>query len=136
MAGSVFEYLTKIAGEMPAEPAEAVERVETYRCDECHSVDVAAAGDLCQRCADEWKQGYRVLQMAGRCANGAERDHGTLTHAVVFGSDNALCGAKPGRRSVGWVRPVGTVVTCPRCLKRLGPTPTQVMSAYLKGTLK
>lgn len=64
--------------------------------------------------------------LAGRCANGAERDCGTLNHAVDSETWKALCGAKPGRRSAGW-RPeldndpqyADLKVTCPRCLKKM-----------------
>ncbi len=132
---SIMDYLKQYAAEHPEDHTE-VEPVEVHWCAECRGVEVANDDHLCERCAAEWKQGYRVLSMAGRCANGAERDSGTLVHAVEFSNPRALCGAKPGKRSVGWVRPVGTVVTCPRCLRRLGPTPTQVMSAYLKSTRK
>lgn len=44
--------------------------------------------------------------LTGRCANGAERDSGTLRHLLSIGphghSWSALCGASPGRRSAGW----------------------------------
>lgn len=54
-------------------------------------------------------------QLVGRLANGAERDHGTVVHYVNgFG---ALCGAKPGRRSVGWTIVWDVEITCPRCKK-------------------
>ena len=55
--------------------------------------------------------------LTGRCANGAERDGGTLYHAVR--SWRALCGAEPGRTSAGWSSHLGTVATCPRCLAKL-----------------
>jgi hypothetical protein len=67
--------------------------------------------------------------LAGRCANGAERDGGRLFHARLLeehGADwYAVCGAKPGRRSAGWAywRPEDRRVTCKRCaakLRRLG----------------
>jgi hypothetical protein len=57
--------------------------------------------------------------LTGRCMNGAERDHGTRAHAVPIGERKALCGAKPGRRSVGWSSYRESTVTCPRCLKKL-----------------
>lgn len=63
-----------------------------------------------------------AIQLAGRCRNGAERDHGRLYHALPEDGYVALCGAKPGRRSVGWSSHTGTEVTCPRCLKRLADT--------------
>lgn len=70
-----------------------------------------------------------LLMMGGRCADGAERDHGTLIHACAAGEYAALCGRKPGRRSAGWFdAPAGaTAPTCPRCRakmrKRLEPEP-------------
>ena len=72
--------------------------------------------------------------LLGRLANGAERDRGLLVHLVPDpgGPDHtrgnrskqALCGAKPGRRSVGWSHWNTNLdpgpATCPRCLKRNG----------------
>lgn len=66
-------------------------------------------------------------RLAGRCANGYERDSGRVTHAVDYNgrSDGdyhmgaAVCGAKPGRRSAGWSSYRWASVTCPRCLRRL-----------------
>jgi hypothetical protein len=71
-----------------------------------------------------------ALSMAGRCANGSERDHGKLMHAVPAENHGngrmgkAVCGAQPGKRSAGWSDPIeGRVPTCPRCLKKLnGPS--------------
>lgn len=73
--------------------------------------------------------GIQAMQMLGRLTDGAERDHGKLYHAVpindklfplLFHQNKALCGAKPGRRSVGWQKYEGhTTVTCPRCLRRM-----------------
>jgi hypothetical protein len=42
-------------------------------------------------------------------------------HAVKKSEISAICGAKPGRRSVGWspTPKANSVVTCPRCLKKL-----------------
>lgn len=58
----------------------------------------------------------------GRCSNGAERDHGSVRHAMDaeryhWGAmGKALCGAQPGRRSVGFVSDEGrTEITCARC---------------------
>jgi len=89
---------------------------------------------------------YRIGALLGRLSNGSQSDHGTRYHAVVRRMvknpnagkvlDNgyvlpekversvALCGARPGRRSVGWdfenfSTHLGTEVTCPRCLERL-----------------
>jgi hypothetical protein len=58
-------------------------------------------------------------RLAGRCANGAERDGGTLFHAVPAGKWDALCGAHPGRRSAGWSQYAGDGVSCPKCLRKL-----------------
>lgn len=70
---------------------------------------------------------YEPRRLAGRCANGAERDRGRLYHAVPmrYGSVTgdiwgpALCGQKPGRLSAGWSEAAGTEVTCKRCLRKL-----------------
>lgn len=66
-----------------------------------------------------------LLQLTGRCSDGAGRDGGRLYHAVPTPNlttghvgGRALCGAEPGRLS-GWSWQVGEKVTCPRCLKRL-----------------
>lgn len=58
-------------------------------------------------------------RLAGRCADGAERDGGSLWHAVPARAWKALCGAEPGRRSAGWSQRVGDAVTCPRCARKL-----------------
>lgn len=58
-----------------------------------------------------------VLRLMGRCCDGAERDSGTLFHAVPTDNHKALCGRKPGRRSAGWIGKRGAVVTCPRCIR-------------------
>lgn len=94
---------------------------DDHVCADCRSHPVAVEGDLCARCAEDHKRGYRTLTLAGRCANGAERDHGTRWHAVPIGLYKALCGVEPGRRSVGWSshRVEGQDVTCPRCVKKL-----------------
>lgn len=60
-----------------------------------------------------------ALRLAGRCANGSERDRGSLFHSVPQGKDVALCGAEPGRRSAGWCSDPGDAVTCPRCLSAI-----------------
>jgi hypothetical protein len=59
------------------------------------------------------------LRLAGRCRDGAERDGGSLYHAVARGAWRALCGAEPGRQSAGWSAHAGAAVTCPRCLGRM-----------------
>jgi hypothetical protein len=73
-----------------------------------------------------------AAKLAGRCANGMERGQGVTYHAMpldqVRGTIEdpfreawgwALCGAKPGRRSVGWTVCTGTKITCPRCLRKI-----------------
>lgn len=80
----------------------------------------------------------RVGIMMGRLSNGLQSDHGKIYHAVPkdgkkVPSNNtlgyrfiypAICGATPGKRSVGWAydKDVGEdfKVSCPRCLKKLG----------------
>jgi hypothetical protein len=66
----------------------------------------------------------KYLMKPGRCANGAQRDHGTLVHAVdteyEWGSmEAALCGTRPGRRTPGWSSYEHDAATCPKCLKKL-----------------
>lgn len=64
--------------------------------------------------------------LSGRCANERELGRGVLVHAVdgVLRTDQgslhgrALCGAKPGPRSVGWTTGF-TEVTCPTCLRKM-----------------
>ncbi len=57
-------------------------------------------------------------RLAGRCANGCERDAGSIAHAVPAGTshETALCGAEPGRRSVGW-SDQSQAIDCPRCIR-------------------
>lgn len=68
-----------------------------------------------------WNAGFdwKPARKMGRCANGAERDSGRGTHAVLLNSWRALCGTEPGRRSAGWSERNVDEVTCPRCLRRL-----------------
>ena len=85
---------------------------------------------------------WKPKMLLGRLANGCQSDHGIRVHAVVikkvrarpcpyndWGKDQAkmtegqmaevgLCGARPGRRSVGWSPSEGEV-NCPKCLKKL-----------------
>lgn len=65
-----------------------------------------------------------VRSKAGRCFNGAERDSGTVKHAVPDNSfpswETALCGTSPGVRGNGWKEPeVNGEITCERCLKKM-----------------
>lgn len=89
-------------------------------CPNCREAQIDQAGDLCPNCKREKARGYSVSALLGRLANGAERDHGIHYHAVPLGTNKALCGAKPGRRSVGWSTYFRETVTCPECLKKLG----------------
>jgi len=63
---------------------------------------------------------YTAATKAGRCWNGAQRDRGSVVHAVPDFENltfkDALCGAYPGRKSAGWARS-DRPVSCPRCLK-------------------
>jgi len=74
-------------------------------------------------------------KLAGRCANGLERGQGTVMHAIPvdqvrrhggFAEANgkALCGAQPGRRSVGWTVCEERTVSCERCKRVLTRTRT------------
>lgn len=71
-----------------------------------------------------------AAKLAGRCANGLERGQGTKLHAIpaaqvrhhrgfAEATGRALCGAQPGRRSVGWTACESHPVTCPRCQRAL-----------------
>lgn len=65
--------------------------------------------------------GYTPMMKAGGLRNGAERGHGPTYHAVPNeGGDTrkALCGTAP---RIMWSSYLGSaVVTCPRCIKRMG----------------
>lgn len=114
---------------IPGTPATANQVHPIRRCGMCrHSMDMAPEqggdSDVCVKCQRELAQGYAVRSLAGRCADGAERDHGTRFHALplVEGQvhGRALCGAVPGRRSAGWSEwGHGENVTCPRCMQKL-----------------
>jgi hypothetical protein len=85
---------------------------------------------------------YKKGMLLGRLSNGFQSDHGVRVHAVTcrktkrppcpyndygkkeipdddYKTDMGLCGAKPGRRSVGWAWEKDMEVNCPKCLKRL-----------------
>jgi hypothetical protein len=115
------ELFEKIVERYPRPETEEVETLPAYYCHECGDLaQVESPDDLCPKCVIEQTQGYKVRMLAGRCANGAERDHGTRNHAIRLSEYDAVCGAKPGRHSVGWVMPwPDRVVTCPRCVKKL-----------------
>ncbi len=70
--------------------------------------------------------------MQGRLCNEFQGGHGKRYHAVPleegetqetkisYTKRKAMCGAKPGPRSVGWAtEDKGAEVNCPRCLKKL-----------------
>lgn len=86
---------------------------------------------------------YRKAIMLGRLSSGLEADRGKKIHAVVkkkrkrppcpfndwgrkeipnddYEIEVGLCGASPGRRSIGWQTvEAEQEVTCPKCLKKL-----------------
>lgn len=78
------------------------------------------------------EQFIKPMRLTGRCANGAERDGGTIYHAIANGSWFALCGVKPGKRSAGWSSYFGDKVTCPRCLKKMQSKCQSVEAGFLK----
>lgn len=67
--------------------------------------------------------------LAGRCANGYERGHGHVVHAVEVRHDDelrfglsavsAICGAKHGPRSAGWSIAAESTISCAKCVKLL-----------------
>lgn len=68
--------------------------------------------------------------LAGRCANGHERDQGRVVHAVYdmgnsFGDmeSTALCGKTHGPRSAGFVSRDDLAITCLKCLKKMQVEP-------------
>jgi hypothetical protein len=124
MIGIVEKTITEMIKEMAErtpQPADLppIHWVEPRpKCSQCRDYEVMEAGDSCVYCLQEIKQGYQAMVLLGRLANGFEMDHGIRIHAVKLDSRRALCGAEPGRRSVGWNREVKPV-TCPRCMKKL-----------------
>jgi hypothetical protein len=118
MSITLSQQLDIICKKLGVEPQPVGDYVEPLRCAECHEASDAVKydGDICADCAEDFGRGYKIRQMAGRCANGAERDHGARWHAINAYTGKALCGATPGRRSAGWSMYRGESVTCPRCL--------------------
>lgn len=61
-------------------------------------------------------------KLAGRCANGFERDRGSVVHLLPLESAwKAFCGKEPGRLSAGWVEPTSLISKwklCPRCWRK------------------
>jgi len=77
-------------------------------------------------------------QLGGRCANGNERDHGSVVHAVEgFGPQNlrdvALCGRRYGRRSVGFCFAPSSPISCPRCAKKVAVMKTALSAQEQQG---
>jgi hypothetical protein len=85
----------------------------------------------------------KIGVLLGRLANGFQADQGRLNHIVTLKKAKrppcpynewgrkeivdddyetwiALCGAKPGRRSVGWSYDEGLQPSCPKCVKKAG----------------
>ncbi len=61
---------------------------------------------------------YRFRRLAGRLANGFERDAGRVVHVLENYGGHALCGAKPGPRSAGWSEHDEDLPTCKRCISK------------------
>ena len=71
-----------------------------------------------------------ISEKTGRMANGAESDHGKVTHARINGAWRALCGTEPGM-TADWsshsttldyraaCAKAETLVTCYKCRKAL-----------------
>lgn len=80
-----------------------------------------------------------IASLAGRCTSGQELGQGTRNHAVngvlneAWGELHgiALCGAKPGVRSVGWSLRDEEDVSCPKCIKKKSdPIPAMPSKSY------
>jgi len=113
---SIFDALKALAENLPK--PEHAEPEPYLTCVVCH--EHIETGSICGQCAIDQKRGYSVRSLAGRCRNGAERDHGTRFHAVPAESWRALCGAEPGRHSIGWSDyGRNQAVTCPKCAAKL-----------------
>lgn len=67
------------------------------------------------------------VSLAGRCANGFERDRGSIVHLLEASEFEAqfgiryyarsLCGKTHGARSAGWSTCYGQAATCARCAR-------------------
>jgi len=115
---SLQQFFEEIAAEYK-EAEKAPERSAPKPYCRFHLFDLV--DDVCPQCAEDKERGYQVQMLAGRCANGSERDSGTRWHALREGEYKAICGATYGRRSAGWSSYIQLhqPVTCPRCLKKL-----------------
>ena len=114
------DIFRKIIEKNPQPEPEPLYWVESRpKCSACRDYEVMNYGDHCERCKAHDAQGWQPMEMLGRLANGFELDHGRRVHAVADGQNKAMCGAKPGKRSVGWSRSTSDEVTCPRCVKKL-----------------
>lgn len=49
-------------------------------CNLCGQLGIINESGFCTRCQGDVDRGYTISAKAGRCANGAERDSGTLFH--------------------------------------------------------
>jgi len=122
------EQFQKILDSCPDVEPERDPAPERPQCAMCrtYGADLNESG-LCARCQVDFDRGYTVSAKAGRCANGAERDGGTLFHARLLDNEcfpewEPVCGSAPGPRSAGWStwRPSpDQPVTCTRCLAKL-----------------
>ena len=121
MGFSFGELFGKVAASMDDDLEERVPVEPQPLCADCRRSGLELNEDgLCRICVEEHAQGYRIRSLAGRCANGAQRDSGRLFHAVPLGSWKAVCGTGPGRQSAGWSEwGRGGDVTCPRCASRI-----------------
>lgn len=69
------------------------------------------------------QQQYSNVSKAGRCFNGAHRDHGVVVHIVPGTEPNgvwftkSLCGTQPGSRSYGWSQ-TDQPVNCEKCIAK------------------
>ena len=118
--GQIIEKIVEETGSPDSSPPVPSPNPVVVSCRDCFATEGLNDAGLCPRCQAEHDRGYRVQSLGGRCRNGAERDHGRLFHAVPIGSYQALCGAEPGRTSVGWSDwGRDRDVTCSRCKSRL-----------------
>jgi hypothetical protein len=94
---------------------------EICRCERCHTFFRDADKRLCVFCQREKDEGYKLRRKLGRLANGAEADSGQLLHILPTEEyERPLCGAKPGKRSIGWALAYDREKQkiCARCAER------------------